>query len=367
MRRTIRSKLSSRSRASFADRAADVLEQADPLGADRGPQLGRLGDPLDQLLGLLAGQQPAPDLVDQLAVHRLDHRPLDRVALERPLDRLLDHRALEHAGDRPLDRLALDRADDRLLGGDLDGAVDPGRPADAAGAADADAEQPGRERQGAVFRRSGAVGAREWSRFPSRSEYRRGQPTSLRWASRRSRNSPAPAGSSPAPPPRRTSRRGRPRGTRARWPLRGGHSISNVMLSSAAGSKSPSAAQAVDHFAGPLADRAELDQLLGRRAPAPGRAPRRAPAARRRGLLAGLDSALRDRPGAVVALAPEGAAGVDEQELGRAAAGGGRAGCRRCASSAMTSALDSSAPAERRGRRGAHPLLPWPPCTQPVP
>ena len=93
MRRTIRSKLSSRSRASLPIVRPMSLDQADALGADRGPHLGRAGDPLDQLLGLLAGQQPAPDLVDQLAVHRLEHRPLDRVALERPLHRLFDHRA----------------------------------------------------------------------------------------------------------------------------------------------------------------------------------------------------------------------------------------------------------------------------------
>ena len=150
-RRTIRSKLSSRRAGQLADRAADVLEQADALGADRGPHLGRLGDPLDQLLGLLAGQQPAPDLVDQLAVHRLEQRPLDRVALQRPLHRLFDDRALQNPRHRPLDRLALDRGDDRLLGRDLDGAVDPGRFADAAGAAHADPEQPRRERQVTVL------------------------------------------------------------------------------------------------------------------------------------------------------------------------------------------------------------------------
>ncbi len=120
-------------------------EQADALGADRRPHLGRLGDPLDQLLGLLAGEQAAPDLVDQLAVQRLEQRVLDRVALERALHRLFDHRPLQHPGHRPLDRLAFDRGDDRLLGGDLDRLVDPGGAADRAGAADSDAQQPGRE------------------------------------------------------------------------------------------------------------------------------------------------------------------------------------------------------------------------------
>ncbi len=125
-----------------ADGAADVLDQPHPLGADRRPHLGRLGDPLDQLLGLLGGQQPPPDLVDQLAVHRLQQRPLDGVALQRPLHGLFDNRALQDPRHRPLDRLAFDRGNDRLLGGDLDRAVDPGRFGDAAGAADADAEQP---------------------------------------------------------------------------------------------------------------------------------------------------------------------------------------------------------------------------------
>ena len=124
-----------------ADRAADVLDQAHALGADRGADLGRLGDPLDQLLGLVAGQQPFPDLVDELGVHRLQQRLLDGVALQRALDRLLDDRAFEDPGHRPLDRLALDRGDDRLLGGDLDGAVDSGRFGYRARAPDADPEQ----------------------------------------------------------------------------------------------------------------------------------------------------------------------------------------------------------------------------------
>ena len=135
----------------LADRAADVLEQADALGADRRPDLGRLGDPLDQLLGLLAGQQPLPDLVDQFAVHRLDQSTLDGVALEGSLDRVFDDRPVEDAGHRPLDRFAFDRGDDRLLGGDLDRAVDTGRLGDRARPSDADAEQARRERQVTVL------------------------------------------------------------------------------------------------------------------------------------------------------------------------------------------------------------------------
>ncbi len=141
MRRTIRSKLSSSRRVRSTDRAADVLDQAGALGADRRPHLRRLGDPLDQLLGLIGGEQAPPDLVDQLAVHRLQQRPLDGLALQRPLHRLFDDRAFDHPRHRPLDRLALDRRDDRLLGGDFDRAVDPGRLADAAGPAHAHAQQ----------------------------------------------------------------------------------------------------------------------------------------------------------------------------------------------------------------------------------
>ncbi len=131
-----------------ADRVADVLDEADALGADRGPQLGRLGDPLDQPLRLLAGQQPPPDLVDHLAVQRVDHGPLHRLALQRPVHGLLDQRPLQDPHQGALDRLAFDRRDHRLLGGGLDGPVDAGRPADRARSPHPGAEQPHRERQG---------------------------------------------------------------------------------------------------------------------------------------------------------------------------------------------------------------------------
>ncbi len=130
-----------------ADRVADVLDEADALGADRGAQLGRLGDPLDQALRLVAGQQAPPDLVDHLAVERLDQRLLHRVALQRAAGRFLDQRPLQDPHQGALDRLALDRGDHRLLGGGLDRAVDSRRLADRARSAHAGAEQPHRERQ----------------------------------------------------------------------------------------------------------------------------------------------------------------------------------------------------------------------------
>ena len=125
-----------------ADLAADVAQQPDALRGDRGPELGRLGDPLDQLLRLVRSQQSVPDVVDQLGVEHLDSRPLDGRARQGALERVLRRLALEHADDRPLDGGALERAHDRLLGGALDRVVDPGRRGHPLGAAGADAEQP---------------------------------------------------------------------------------------------------------------------------------------------------------------------------------------------------------------------------------
>ncbi len=130
--------------------AADVGDQPDPLGGDRGPHLGRLGDPLDQLLGLITRQQPSPDLVDQLAVQRLDHRLLQRLALQGALHRLLHRGTFQDPGQRPLHRLALDRRDDRLLGRGLHGPVDTGGARDRLGSANACAEQAGREGKGTL-------------------------------------------------------------------------------------------------------------------------------------------------------------------------------------------------------------------------
>src|SRR3954471_22959295 len=95
--------------------AAEIIEQAIALRSDRLSDLGRLGDPLDQLLRLVAGQQAFPEPVDHLAVERLGERALDRRAGQGLLYCLFDDRPLEHAGDRALGRLALDRPDYRLL------------------------------------------------------------------------------------------------------------------------------------------------------------------------------------------------------------------------------------------------------------
>ena len=55
-------------------------QQADALGGDRGPDLGRLGDPLDQLLDLVRREQLLPDAVDELGVEHIGRDPLDRRA-----------------------------------------------------------------------------------------------------------------------------------------------------------------------------------------------------------------------------------------------------------------------------------------------
>src|ERR1044072_4888722 len=64
---------------------------------------------LDRPVRLLAGKQPTPDLVNHLAVDRLDQRALDRLALQRAVDRLLDQRSLQDADEGALHGLAFDR------------------------------------------------------------------------------------------------------------------------------------------------------------------------------------------------------------------------------------------------------------------
>ena len=144
-RRTKRSRPTSR-RSATGGSGGRCRDQADALRGDRLADLGRLGDPLDQLLGLVGGEQPIPGVVDQLGVERLDRGALDRRAREGALERLLGGVGLEHADDRALDRRALERPDDRLLGRDLDRVVDPGRRGDPLAGARADAEQPRRQR-----------------------------------------------------------------------------------------------------------------------------------------------------------------------------------------------------------------------------
>ena len=99
-----------------ADLATQVTDQPDALRRDRRPNLGRLGDPLDQLLDLVGSEQPIPGMVDELGIERPCCGPFDRRAGERPLERLLGRFGLEHAEDRALDRRALERPHDRLLG-----------------------------------------------------------------------------------------------------------------------------------------------------------------------------------------------------------------------------------------------------------
>ena len=77
-RRAIRSAAPSSRCAIAAHLTAEVLEQPDALRGQRGPDLGRLGDPLDQLLrprrSRAAGPRPCRRAS---AVERVDERPLD--------------------------------------------------------------------------------------------------------------------------------------------------------------------------------------------------------------------------------------------------------------------------------------------------
>ena len=73
----------------LAGAAADVLEQADALRGDRRSDLGRLGDALDQLLGLLALQHLGPYALGGRASQDLVGRLLGGVALEGAVERAL--------------------------------------------------------------------------------------------------------------------------------------------------------------------------------------------------------------------------------------------------------------------------------------
>ena len=128
-----------------ADLPTQVTDQPDALRRDRRPDLGRLGDALDQLLDLLRSEQPIPGMVDDVGIERPCCGPFDRRAGERPLERLLGRFGLEHAKDRALDRGALERPHDRLLGRGLDGAIDPGRGGDPFAGASADPEYSRRQ------------------------------------------------------------------------------------------------------------------------------------------------------------------------------------------------------------------------------
>ena len=141
-RRTTRSRTRSNRSAIWRTRRPMSLRNPTPCGGDRRAQLRRLGDPLDQLLHLVGGEQPIPDAVDELGVEDLHRRALDRRARERALERVLGRVGLEHADDRPLDRRALERAHDGLFGRSLDRLIDPGRRGEAVAGPRPGAEQP---------------------------------------------------------------------------------------------------------------------------------------------------------------------------------------------------------------------------------
>src|SRR5262249_56231017 len=68
-----------------AHTTAQILEQADPLAGDRGADLRRLRNPLDQLLGLVALEDLVPDAVRCIGLEQPLGRPSRGVAVERPL------------------------------------------------------------------------------------------------------------------------------------------------------------------------------------------------------------------------------------------------------------------------------------------
>ena len=151
---------------------------------------------------------------------------------------------------------------------------------------------------------------------------------------------PGRGGSSPAPRSRSNHSARSTSGNSCSLPLRGGHSISKVLLASAAGSNSASAAQASTTLPGPLADRAQLDQLLG--------------VERRR--RAQLLFQLADRAGARLLFRPRsGPWGSSRRRRlcgARTARRGGRAGTR---------------PRRRRGGRAGCRRCAWPPSTRVLP
>ena len=132
----------------LAKLAAEVLDQADALGRHRRPHLGRLGDPLDQPLRLVARQEPGPQVVELLAVERPGQRLLDGGLSQRPRQRLLELRPLQDPHQRPLHGGALGGAHQRLLDRRLGGAIQAGQAGDLACAPRARSEQARRERSG---------------------------------------------------------------------------------------------------------------------------------------------------------------------------------------------------------------------------
>src|SRR5205823_271442 len=111
-----------------AELAPEVLDQAGPLGRHRGADLGRLGDPFDELLRLIACQEPLPEAIEELAVQPTRERSLGGWSPESSGHGVLELRPLQDAHQRSLERRALGRAYDRLLGGRLGGTVQAGKP-----------------------------------------------------------------------------------------------------------------------------------------------------------------------------------------------------------------------------------------------
>ena len=135
--------------------------------------------------------------------------------------------------------------------------------------------------------------------------------------------------------PRQASSTALPRlpGKRCSRPLRGGHSISNSIERIAAGSRSPSTANASTIL--PPAWRT-VASGNGTAVSASAGLLREFAQRRLGGRLAGLDHALGNHPGARILIAPERAAGLDQQDFDRRHPAAGTAGCPRYAAAAST-------------------------------
>ena len=126
--------------------AAQVLDQARALGGNRRPNLGRLCDPLDQALGLVARQEPGPEVVELLAVQRPCQSLLDGRLSERSGHRLLELRPFQDPDEGALHGGTLGRPHDRLLDCRLSGAIEAGEAGDLARSTRAGSDQARRER-----------------------------------------------------------------------------------------------------------------------------------------------------------------------------------------------------------------------------
>ncbi len=123
---------------------ADVGDQARALSGDRGSNLRRLGDSLDQHLRLVGGEHLLPRLRRGLGSEHLPDDPGDLLGAEIGGECLI----LDGTVDRASHRRALQRTEDCLLDGLVDRRVDASGMGDALGTAGAGREQTRHRRLG---------------------------------------------------------------------------------------------------------------------------------------------------------------------------------------------------------------------------